>query len=75
MFDLGEVDCIVGQAHARVLKYEIERSHNIEGQKFGNKLTVGFEKGGLVNGLGLTVLFRGSHGGYNPDTHRTEDDF
>ena len=28
-----------------------------------------------MNGLGLTVVFRGSRGGYNPDTHRTEDDF
>ena len=75
LFELGEVECIVGQTHARALRYEIERSSHIEGHKFGNKLTVGFLKGGLVNGLGVTLLFRGSHGGYNPETHRKEDEF
>ena len=42
VFDLGEVECVVGAVHARVLRYEIDRSHSIEGQKYGNKLTVGF---------------------------------
>lgn len=28
-----------------------------------------------MNGLGFTLIFRGSHGGFNPDTHRNQDDF
>lgn len=48
---------------------------NIECQKYGNKVVVGFEKNGFLNGLGFQFVFRGSHGGYNPDTHRQEDDF
>lgn len=36
---------------------------------------MGFEKGGFINGLAFTLIFRGSHGGYNPDTHRNEDEF
>ena len=36
---------------------------------------MGFEKGGVLGGLGFSLIFRGSHGGYNPDTHRNEDAF
>lgn len=61
--------------HHKAVKHEIEKGNHIEGQKHGNKLTVGFEKGGIMNGLGFSVIFRGSHGGYNPDTHRNEDEF
>ena len=43
---------------------------NIESEKHGNKMIVGFEKNGFINGLGLQFIFRGPQGGYNPDTHR-----
>ena len=36
---------------------------------------MGFEKLGFINGLGFQFVFRSSKGGYNPDTHRNEDDF
>ena len=42
IFEIGDLTGLVGKIHAKVLKYEFERSHNIEGQKYGNKLTIGF---------------------------------
>jgi hypothetical protein len=75
VFDLGEFDFLIGRVHSRVMKYEFDKVNTIEGQKYGNKLTIGFEKGGLINGIGFTLVFRGTHGGYNPETHRSEDDF
>jgi hypothetical protein len=61
---------MIGKTHTSTLKYEIEKNSNIIIQKYGNKLVCGFDKGGLINGLGFTIIFRGSHGGYNPDTLR-----
>lgn len=75
VFDLGQYQLLIGREHHRAIKYEIQKENHIEGQKYGNKLAVGFEKGGLMNGLGFTLIFRGSHGGFNPDTHRNQDDF
>jgi hypothetical protein len=38
--------------------------------KIGNKVNIGYKKNGLMNGLGFSLLIRGSHGGLNLDTHR-----
>ena len=57
------------------MNYEIDKEFHIEGQKHGNKLSVGFEKGSVFNGLAFHIIFKSSHGGYNPDTHRNEDGF
>jgi hypothetical protein len=57
---------MIGKVHAKALKYDIDRVNSIIAQKYGNKLTVGFDKNGLINGLGFTIIFRGIHGGFNP---------
>ena len=75
IFELAAYDFVIGRVHISTLKYDIKKANNIEGQKYGNKLTIGFEKGGLINGLSFTLIFRGTHGGYNPETHRNEDEF
>lgn len=66
IFELAEYDFVIGRVHTSTLKYDFKKANNIEGQKYGNKLTIGFEKGGLINGLCFTLIFRGTHGGYNP---------
>jgi len=65
----------VGRTHAKVINYEIEKIPNIECEKHGNKVIVGFEKNGFINGLGFQFIIRGGQGGYNPDTLRQEDEF
>lgn len=75
VFDLGELEFLIGTTHSRVVKYDFQKIPLIETQKQGNRIIVGFEKNGFINGLGFNFIFRGSHGGYNPDTHRNEDEF
>ena len=70
VFELKELDFLIGRTHSKVMKYDFEKIPNIEYQKQGNKIIIGFEKNGFINGLGFTFLFRGTHGGYNVDTHR-----
>lgn len=70
MYELNDIDFLVGKVHAKTLLYEFEKVSSIGCQKYGNKLTFGFEKNGLINGLGFTIIFKGSHCGYNADTHR-----
>lgn len=63
---MAELDFLIGKTHSAAIKYDIKKANNIDWQKYGNKLTIGFEKNGAINGLAFTLIFRGSHGGYNP---------
>lgn len=58
-----------------MVRYEFPKVPLIETQKQGNKIIVGFEKTGFINGLGFMFVVRGSQGGLNPDTLRNEDEF
>lgn len=42
VFDHQELELLVGRTHARVMNYDFERIQNIEFQKHGNKIVVGF---------------------------------
>ena len=53
----------------------MEKDENILTQKLGNKLSVGFVKKGLMNGLGFAFSIKAAPNNYNPDTHRNQDDF
>ena len=75
VFEIGDYDFLIGRKHARALNYDIEKISNIGVQKIGNKINIGFNKNGLINGLGFCMLVRGAHGGLNLDTHRNEDEF
>lgn len=74
-FDLSEIDFLIGSTHAKVMRYDFPKVPLMEAQRQGNRLVVGFEKNGFINGLGFSFVWRGAGGGYNPDTHRQEDEF
>ena len=65
------MDFLIGKKHAKILNHEIDKMiSNVSVQKIGNKVNIGYSKNGLLNGLGFSLLIRGSHGGLNLDTHR-----
>ena len=70
VFELNELEFLIGRVHANVIKYDFDKPPGVECTRQGNKIIVGFEKQGFINGLGFMVLIRGSHGGYDPDTLR-----
>lgn len=46
----------MGDHHAQVVKYDIEKDQNIACQFISNKLYVGFYRKGFMNGLGFVLL-------------------
>ena len=50
----------MGIAHAKVLKFELDRTDHIMSNKTNAKLSVGFMKKGLLNGLGFTLITKAS---------------
>lgn len=75
VFQLGQIDFLIGRTHAKIIKYEFDKIPFIQAQKQGNRIIIGFEKFGFINGLGFSLIFRGAQGGYNPDSNRNEDQF
>lgn len=54
--------------HSKALRFELEQNQNISCLKSGSKVTIGFSKRGLINGLGFTFSIKEST--VNPEVSR-----
>ena len=66
---------MIGRIHSKALNYDIEKDENILGHRLGSKYSVGFNKKGLMNGIGFNLLTKATRESYNPDTNRNQDEF
>jgi hypothetical protein len=39
---MAELEFLIGKTHSAAIKYDIKKANNIDWQKYGNKLTIGF---------------------------------
>lgn len=46
---------MIGPAHAKAIKFDIEKDQHIASQMIGKRFHAGFYKKGLMNGLGFIL--------------------